>query len=262
MGVIVRQKVKGKGKPWWVFVSHNGKRMSRSIGSKKAAEKAAKEIEEQLGLGKFGIEKPQEIPNFGEYADKWLKFVESQTHGKNPIYKKSTLDEHIALLRLHILPTFKDRNIRTITKGDIRDFLVSKINNLSKGRTSAIKGVISNILNLAVDDEVIPANPTAGFTKRLLSQNGGRKSVEKTEVFTPDELELLLETCKKNFPENYPFFLMAARTGMRLGNCSPLNGRMLILTQGIFGSDVHTGEAEPQRQKPIKYARQTCQTNS
>jgi len=34
MGVKVRQKLKGKGKPWWVFISHNGKRTSRKIGDK------------------------------------------------------------------------------------------------------------------------------------------------------------------------------------------------------------------------------------
>ena len=37
MGVRVRQKIKGKGNPWWVFVSHNGKRTSRKVGDKKAA---------------------------------------------------------------------------------------------------------------------------------------------------------------------------------------------------------------------------------
>jgi hypothetical protein len=32
MGVKVRQKEKGKGKPWWVFIAHNGKRASKKIG--------------------------------------------------------------------------------------------------------------------------------------------------------------------------------------------------------------------------------------
>jgi integrase len=31
MGVIVRQKEKGKGKPWWVFISHNGSRTSKKV---------------------------------------------------------------------------------------------------------------------------------------------------------------------------------------------------------------------------------------
>jgi hypothetical protein len=38
MGVTVRQKTKGKGKPWWVFISHDGKRASRRVGDKQAAE--------------------------------------------------------------------------------------------------------------------------------------------------------------------------------------------------------------------------------
>ena len=46
MGVVVRQKEKGKGQPWWVFISHNGKRTSRKIGDKRAAETVAKTIED------------------------------------------------------------------------------------------------------------------------------------------------------------------------------------------------------------------------
>ena len=45
MGVTVRQKVKGKGNPWWVFVSYNGKRTSRKVGDKTAADTG------RLGIG-------------------------------------------------------------------------------------------------------------------------------------------------------------------------------------------------------------------
>ena len=44
MGATVRQKVKGKGKPWWVFISHDGQRTSRKVGDKKAAEVVASKI--------------------------------------------------------------------------------------------------------------------------------------------------------------------------------------------------------------------------
>jgi hypothetical protein len=53
MGVIVRQKVAGQGNPWWVFVAHNGKRTSRRVGVKSAAELAAAKIEAKLTLGEF-----------------------------------------------------------------------------------------------------------------------------------------------------------------------------------------------------------------
>ena len=56
MGVKVRQKIKGKGQPWWVFVSHNGKRTSRKVGDKKAAESVDSTIRAKLQLGEFGFE--------------------------------------------------------------------------------------------------------------------------------------------------------------------------------------------------------------
>ena len=36
MGVKVREKIKGSG-VWWVFVNHNRQRISKRVGSKKAA---------------------------------------------------------------------------------------------------------------------------------------------------------------------------------------------------------------------------------
>lgn len=56
MGVIVKQKEKGKGKPWWVFIAHNGKRKSKRIGDKKAAEEVASTIREKIKKKEFHIE--------------------------------------------------------------------------------------------------------------------------------------------------------------------------------------------------------------
>jgi len=54
MAVIVREKVKGSGE-WWVFINHNKKRKSKKIGSKKAANNVAKEIEARLARGDMGM---------------------------------------------------------------------------------------------------------------------------------------------------------------------------------------------------------------
>ena len=54
MGVKVRQKVKGKGKPWWVFISHNRQRTSRKVGDKQAAESVASKIRAGVSEGRAG----------------------------------------------------------------------------------------------------------------------------------------------------------------------------------------------------------------
>ena len=43
MGVTVRQKVKGKGEPWWVFVAHNNKRTSRMVGEQEGGRKSGQQ---------------------------------------------------------------------------------------------------------------------------------------------------------------------------------------------------------------------------
>jgi integrase len=218
MGVKVRQKTKGKGNPWWVFVSHNGKRTSRKVGDKKAAEAVASTVRAKLQLGEFGFEDKKPVPTFKEYSQKWLRFVESQCRGGEPKYRESTFEEYEGVLRNHVLPVFKDHRIDSIIKGDVRDFLVSKLDGLSVKRVMLLKCVLSNVFNFALDDELISTNPTTGITKRLFPKNSGKKkTVEKAEVFTKKELNLLLESCEANYKEYHLFFLMAARTGMRLG---------------------------------------------
>ncbi len=37
MGVTIRQKEKGRGKSWWVFIARNGRRKSIKVGDRMAA---------------------------------------------------------------------------------------------------------------------------------------------------------------------------------------------------------------------------------
>ena len=66
-------KGKGKSKPWWAFISHNGKRTSRKVRDKKASEAVASKIRAKLRkLGEFGFDDPKSAPTFKEHAKLWL----------------------------------------------------------------------------------------------------------------------------------------------------------------------------------------------
>ncbi|MBW1707651.1 MAG: site-specific integrase [Deltaproteobacteria bacterium] len=73
---------------------------------------------------------------------------------------------------------------------------------------------MSGVFNFAIDEETIKANPVSGITKRLELKRDRSRNVDPLTV---EELNLFLDTCNELVPEYYPFFLMAARTGMRLG---------------------------------------------
>ena len=122
MGVTVRQKKKGKGEPWWVFVYHNGKRTSRRVGEKKAAEVVAGKIQAKLQLGDFDLneEKKKAVPTFSTYSEKYMKSFSAMNH------KPSTTRFYRSALDNHLLPIFGDMELDKITRKDIKDFINAK----------------------------------------------------------------------------------------------------------------------------------------
>jgi integrase len=178
----------------------------------------------------LNLERQKAIPTFGEYSEKWIEgYVKINL-------RESTFDEYEGILRNHVLPVLKEKRVDSITRGDVRDFLLSKYGGgFSSKRVLLIKDVISGVLNYALDEELIKTNPTSGITKRLFPQNGSKKrQVGKDEVFTKEELDLFLDICKSDFPRYYPFFLMAARTGMRLGELLAVRWGDIDLENGFI----------------------------
>jgi len=214
MGVRVRQKVKGKGNPWWVFITHNGKRTSRKVGDKKAADAVASTIRAKLQLGEFGFDEPKPAPTFKEYADSWIKITVPAT------CKESTVQDYKIILRLHVLPAFGDLRITDINRGKVKDFLLDKVNSgYAKSTASHMKDVISGVLNKALDDEIIQSNPALQLGKNILKTKDQKKHIN---ALTPEELKQLLETVSEHFPGHYALFLLLARTGMRIGEALAL----------------------------------------
>ncbi len=245
MGVTVRQKKKGKGQPWWVFISHNGKRTSRKVGDKTAAEKVASEIRTRLKLGTFGLEEKKPVPTFKKYADAWIKTNVPAT------CKASTLSDYQDILRIHVLPVFGDSQLTDITRGMVKDFLLQKVNaGLASSTVTHLKNVISGVLNKAVDNEIIPANPAHSLGKIVKAKD--RK--ETMDPLTVDEMRTLLDTVRDNYEEHYPLFLLLARTGMRIGEALALKwddidsaGRFINVNKSLVRGSISTPKSGKSR---------------
>ena len=210
MGVTVRQKVRGRGQPYWVFVALNGKRTSTKVGEKKDADKLKREIEKKIKKGEFRLEEPEEKKigiTFKQYADAWMKTTVPAT------CKKSTENDYEAILKNHVRPVFDKLLLQDITRGKIKSLLLEKINEGKAPSTVIhIRNVISGVLNNAVDDEIIPSNPALGL-KRVIPRN----IKKEINPLTPEELQHLLDTVAEHFLGEYPLFLLLARTGVRIG---------------------------------------------
>jgi len=222
MGVTIRQKEKGRGKPWWVFIAHNGKRKSVRVGDKAAAETLASKLRERLKAGELQITPQKKIPTFGEYAQAWLS-----GYGESNL-KYSTWKSYGGILK-NYLHSFNDKPLDQITRGEIRDLIYEKLKSgkiikkngkteessigLAPNTVRNMKALISGIMTHALDDGLINANPVSRLGRLIKTKD--RK--EDINPLTREECQIFLETIQKNYPRHYSFFLCALRTGMRLG---------------------------------------------
>src|SRR5438552_14155626 len=123
MGVTVREKVKGS-KVYWLFISHDRKRVSRRVGDKKAAELAATQIRAKLALGDLGVFEPVAapppvvaVPTFGVFALAWL--ARRADSGGRP----GTLAIYESGVTHHLVPFFGGRPLPEITATAIEDLI-------------------------------------------------------------------------------------------------------------------------------------------
>ncbi len=252
MGVTVRQKTKGRGKPWWVFISHNGKRTSRKVGDKQAAEKVASEIRAKLQLGKFGFKDDKQVRSFKCYADSWINNAVPAT------CKESTASDYQAILDKHVLPVFGTIKANDVTEGKIKDFLFTKVNaGYAASTVTHMKNVISGVLGIAIDNKVISENVALNlgkqFMKKITDAVEARKVAEGNEKkgdpdpLTREELKVLINAVNEHFPEHYPLFLLLARTGVRIGEALGLqwgdidfNSRFINLQRSLSRGKITT----------------------
>lgn len=206
MGVTVRQKVKGRGKPWWVFIAHNGRRKSVRVGDKAAAEALASKIRERLRAGELRIDSPPPPPTFGEYARKWLGSY-GETH-----LKFSTMKGYERILRCH-LAGLQALPLDQVTRAVIKELVFSKLKDgLAPATVTRIKALVSAILSHAVEDGLMDANPASRIGKFIK-----RREHAQVDFLTRDEARTFLEVVKEHYPGYYSLFLCSLRTGMRLG---------------------------------------------
>ena len=202
MAVIVREKVKGSGE-WWVFINHKGRRKSKKIGSKKAANNVARGIEERLAKGDMGMLR-SDCPTVSEYGSDWLK---SPLRG----WSDGTVGEYVSIFANHIKDHFGSKTLNEIKRRHIKKFM-SELNDLSTVRKRSILAVISGIMESALDDELIKFNPCKNTQKFC-----GKLTRKKISPLTVDEVQVMLENAAELEFLFYAFYFVAVRTGLRAG---------------------------------------------
>lgn len=239
-------KVKHWKGAYWLFINHNGKRKARRVGAgpagQRAANAAAIKIQARLAEGDTGpIEDSTASPptTFRSYAEGWI-----ETHAKQAC-KFSTARVYEANLDRHILPVLGDKPVTALSRMDCRTLIAEcRKKGLSRKSIENIGRTVSSVLSQAMEDGLITGNPAFRLGRYYRAGDEVKPAICP---LTADEVPVLLASAEEYFPREYPLFLCAVRTGLRLGELLALhwpdidfNGRFIEVRRNLVAGRLTT----------------------
>jgi len=202
---------------WWIRTRWGGtKKVDRKIGPTKAdkrqAEKIAREINAKILLGTFDLPSKRAALPFADEMRRWHR-----TH--TPTFKKSFEITSRGLIENHLVPYFKDRDVREITESDILDFI--RLKQESNYSASTIKNALSlvrRVFNLLLRDDLVDRNPAERLGE-LMTRMERRTAtgVPRVDAWNDQEIQTLLAVAEEFEPRFYPVLYCLLATGIRRG---------------------------------------------
>lgn len=206
-------------KPWLArYRGPDGQQHARSFSRKVDAERWLKVSEVETLTGQW-VDPAAGTRPFGHYAEDWIST------------KRSTVGETTAtntesLLRARVLPEFGGKRLKQITTASIRKWIAAMSEEgLSPSTVHAYRRVLDQILEQAVDDGLIIANPTK---KAKAPPARPRRQL----FLTADELRQLADECGGFAPLVWFLGWSDVRFGeaaaLRVGRVNPERRRVRI----------------------------------
>lgn len=145
------------------------------------------------------------------YSATWL----AQLRG---VIAARTWKNYESVLRIHVVPALGSRPLGDLTRAEVRAFVLTRVQErLSRETVGHILSVLRAMLQVAVDDEVLAANPALGLWKRLAKGIAGPARTW-TDLALPDGSgEVFFAACKVVAPGLHAYFRTLAGTAMRRG---------------------------------------------
>ena len=146
-----------------------------------------------------------------DYSKRWLGIVQATV-------KQATYDSYSNMLRLHVLPAFGSVKLRQLQRGRIREWLAGRLTaSYARASVRIMQATLRAMINAAIDDGVIVANPANGLARQLRLTTTAAHRQEEIKAMTREQVLVFLATAEREVPPLAVLFLLLARTGMRIG---------------------------------------------
>ncbi|MGH7390778.1 MAG: tyrosine-type recombinase/integrase [Candidatus Rokuibacteriota bacterium] len=179
------------------------------------------------------------------YAARWLETI------RPPAVAPPTWSSYADNLRLHVLPTLGARPLEAVRRSDVRGLLAAKLAaGLSRNSVRLVHATLRVMLNAAIDDERLGANPAAGVGRRLGLERipadhkrlgdgpDALVDVRLGRAMSRAQLGLFLDAARRapapRYRRLWPLFLLLARSGLRIGEALALRWEDLHFSDGVI----------------------------
>jgi integrase len=164
------------------------------------------------------------------YAEEWLTL-------QAPRLKRRTLELYADQLRRVIGPTLGQVRVRDLSRARIRRFLAGCFaQGLAQGTVRLTYTCLHALLNHAVEDELIGANPAAKLSRQLRLMTPKETRQEQIKAMEADQLRVFLQAIESHPRDrrHWVFFLCLARAGLRLGEALALEWTALDFVRSVI----------------------------
>lgn len=215
----------------------------RGFRTKRDAEQFASSVEVQKNRGEFISHQSGQV-TIGDLGPGWL--VRQSAH-----LKPSSLKAVEIGWRVHVAPRWHDVRVSDISRTTIQDWVAALGANRSATTVKRAYGVLSSILDDAVDDRRIIANPAKGVkTKRKVMR--GRVYLNHRQV----------DRLAQEAGDSSGVVLVLAYTGIRWGEMIALRVRDVDTTRRRLsiernavevGTEIHIGTPKNHERRSVPY---------
>ncbi len=215
---------KNRGKFEVDFRDHAGKRFRPLFDTEQAALDFAAQKAEELSQAPGPVVEHPDI-RLRDYAalrlEAWKQYLAPRT-----------MVSYAERLSNHVLPILGDERVRDIRPRHVKNLLNAK--QRERQGTTVIRTVLSSLLTDAVDDEIIPANPCIGLTRKK-RQPGAAKADRKIRALSRGQRdEFLAQAAAHPDRRRSVLFELLAKTGTRPNEALALTPDDVSLVDGTL----------------------------